>query len=151
FLQNSESTTLAGISFTRLSLEDRFLLQVLHFYRHASRSWIRLSWLYEIAQCMVIHQENQNLWQKIILRAGNSTASRRLFALVLELIRRLFQSPIPHCLNVWSNAAMTTSLSVWLNQFSVEWALTDWPGGLTNLFLTQDFIPDKASRSLYLR
>jgi len=151
FLAHSEPATLARISFSRLSLEDRFLLQVLHFYRHASRSWIRLSWLFEIAHCLTAHSSNQDLWRRAILRAGNSSIARRIFALVLGLTQRLFQCPISHSLSVWSNSAMTTSLSTWLDHFSVQWAITDWPGGLTNIFLMQDFIPEQNSRNQYLR
>jgi hypothetical protein len=46
---------------------------------------------------------------------------------------------------------MTASLRVWLEHFSENWALTDWPGSLSNLFVATDFIADSGLRNEYLK
>ena len=51
-LQHAEPAVLHSVHFYSLSLEDKFLMQVLHLFRHSFRSWIRLSWLLEIATCI---------------------------------------------------------------------------------------------------
>ena len=77
--------TILDVHFFALSLPDRFLTQVLHAFRHASRSWLRLSWLLEIAHCLELHRENKSLWRSVIERAGNGLLTRRAFALTLSL------------------------------------------------------------------
>jgi len=150
-LANSESMMLQGVPFWGLSLEDRFLLQVLHVYRHCSRSWIRLSWLFEIGRFLAVHCDNQELWSRIIVRAGQSSSTKRIFAFVLGLTQRLFRCAVPGSLNAWSSAAVTRSLLAWLDHFSVQWATCDWPGSLTNILLAQDFVLDRKLRKQYLR
>jgi hypothetical protein len=73
------------------------------------------------------------------------------FAFVLGIANRLFGSPIPSQIVSWTSDAMPFSLSVWLDHFAVDWAISDWPGSLNNLFLTDLFIPDRAKRFEYVR
>jgi hypothetical protein len=46
---------------------------------------------------------------------------------------------------------MTPPLRAWLDHFALDWAISDWPGSLNNLFLTQEFIPDQKLRMNYWR
>jgi hypothetical protein len=150
-LARAQSQTLDGVEFLALSLEDKFLLQVLHAYRHSSRSWVRLSWLLEIARFLDNHGEDQALWNCVVERAGHAPLTKRIFAFVLGLVCRLFQSAIPPRIQSWTAAELTMSLQTWLNQFAVEWALSDWPGSLNNMLLAAEFIPDRKLRRQYLR
>jgi hypothetical protein len=142
---------LAGIDFYGLSLELRFLGQVLHAFRHSFRSWLRLSWLLEIGHCMEIHHADHSLWVRLLEAAGNSLLIKRVFAFILTLTHRLFGDRIPGLLAEWSAEAMTPTMLLWLERFSGGWALADWPGSLSNLFLAPDFIPDSRLRRDYLR
>ncbi len=142
--------TILDVHFFALSLPDRFLTQVLHAFRHASRSWLRLSWLLEIAHCLELHRENESLWRSVIERAGNGLLTRRAFALTLSLCNRLYQCPIPSHLHSWFADSITPSLRAWLDHFSMNWALADWPGNLTNLLLAGDFISDARLRHRYI-
>jgi len=142
--------TVHSVHFFALSLPDRFLTQVLHAFRHSSRAWLRLSWLLEIARCVELHRENEPLWQRVVERAGNSLLTRRAFAFILFLSNRLFHSRIPTSLLSWIADAITPSLNAWLDHFSVDWALSDWPGNLSNILLARDFIPDATLRTRYL-
>jgi hypothetical protein len=47
--------------------------------------------------------------------------------------------------------AMTSSLRTWLDHFAYDWATSDWPGSLNNLFLTAEFVPDPRLRRQYWR
>ena len=134
-----------------LSLADKFLVQTLHAFRHSFRSWIRLSWLLEISRCMVLHRNDRALWDRVILRAGETLPVRRAIALILRLTHRLFASPIPPQMKAWSRDAVTPAMYAWLEKFSVTWAVADWPGSLSNLFLAKDFIPDRKLRIEYLQ
>jgi len=149
-LQRVQTQFLYDVEFFSLSLEDKFLLQVLHAFRHASRSWLRVSWLLEIARFLQKHKESARLWSLLIERAGDSGLTRRVFALVLGLVHRLFHSPVPQPLRTWVAGATSASLEAWLEHFALEWSLSDWPGSLNNLFLADEFIPDPARRRQYL-
>ncbi|MGA2809760.1 MAG: nucleotidyltransferase family protein [Candidatus Acidiferrum sp.] len=150
-LARTQAQKISDVSFFGLSLEDKFLVQIHHAFRHSFRSWIRLSWLLEIGRCVALHRDNPKLWDRVILRAGDTLAVKRAVALVLYLTQRLFRSPIPPQLKTWWRGAVTPSMLAWLNDFSVPWALADWPGSLSNLFLAKDFIPDRKLRLKYLQ
>ncbi len=147
---HAEPLTLCGVNFHAVSLADRFLGQVLHAFRHSFRSWIRLSWLMEIGRCMDLHGENEDLWGRVVERAGDRLLSKRVFAFVLSLTNRLFRYRIPWQLRSWAAEGMRPSLRAWLDHFSVRWAIADWPGNLGNLFLAPEFIPDRKLRRQYV-
>jgi hypothetical protein len=140
-----------GLECLSLSLEDKFLVQVLHAFRHSFRSWMRISWLLEIGRCMENHQGEDTLWRRVIHRAGSSRLNKSIFAFLLGLIDRLFHTPIPSTLRRWTENAMTVSLRAWLDEFGVNWAISDWPGSLNNLFLASEFVPDANLRKQYWR
>ncbi len=140
-----------GVEYLGLPLEDKFLLHVLHAFRHSFRSWMRVSWLLEIAYCTEKHRRDLSLWNRVIERAGPTRPTKTIFAFVLGLVERLFRSPIPSPLRAWTAEAMTLSLRTWLDHFAFDWAISDWPGSLDNLFLTAEFIPDPKLRMQYWR
>jgi Uncharacterised nucleotidyltransferase len=140
-----------GVEFLSLSLEDKFLLHVLHAFRHSFRSWVRVSWLLEISNCIANHQQDEAFWYRVVGRAGDARLTKSIFTLILGLVNRLFQSPIPPPIKDWTADATTPSLRAWLDYFALEWAISDWPGSLNNLFLIKEFIPDRSLRMRYLR
>lgn len=150
-LERAKPCQLQGIACRRLTLEDRFLFQVLHVFRHALRSWVRVSWLFEIARCLEIHQADAELWKRVVGRAGDESLMKSAFAYVLGLCQRMFQTPIPAPLGLWTAPTVTAPLRTWLDQFAVDWALADWPGSLDNLLLTAELIPNGAQRIEYWR
>ena len=150
-LRQARPQTIYGVEHLSLCLEDKFLLQVLHAFRHSFRAWIRVSWLLEIARCMENHRENAVLWNRVIDRAGSDPLTKRVFAFVLGLVARLFHNPIPSPLHSWMDEAMTLSLRTWLDHFAIDWASSDWPGSLNNIFLAAEFIPDGRLRKQYWR
>ncbi len=148
-LKHAVPLNLCGVTFQGLPIADRFLAQVFHAFRHAFRSWLRLSWLFEIGRFMELHRDNQALWARIVERTDNSHLAKRIFAFILSLARRLFQSRMPLSVQSWMSEGMTPSLAAWLDYFSVDWAVSDWPGSLSNLFLASEFIEDGKDRMQY--
>ena len=140
-----------GIDFLALSLADKFILQVFHAFRHSFRSWIRPSWLLEIGRFMQLRQDDTALWTRVIERAGSTGLTKCIFAFVLELVTRLFRMPIPAPLQDWTKETTSLAVRVWLDGFAVDWAISDWPGSLTNLLLAAEFIPERSLRIQYCR
>jgi hypothetical protein len=150
-LEFARPQNILGVDYLTLSLADKFLVQVLHVFWHSFRSWIRVSWLLETAMFINNHRENLPVWTRIIQRAGSANLTKSIFAFVLGLVSRLFNTPAPSCLASWTATAMTPSLRTWLDSFAIDWAISDWPGSLSNLFLTAEFIPEPDLRLLYWR
>jgi hypothetical protein len=150
-IEHARAFSTSPISWLSLSLEDKFLLQVLHAFRHAMRFWVRVSWLLEIGRCMENHRRDEDLWNRVIRRSGSSRLNKSVFAFVLGLVNRLFHVPVPAPLRSWTEEAMTVSLRAWLDHFGADWAISDWPGSLNNLFLASEFIPEPNLRRQYLR
>jgi len=150
-LEHAHIQSVYGIDFLALSLADKFILQVFHAFRHSFRSWIRPSWLLEIGRCMEQHQDDIALWTSIIERAGHTRLTRDIFAFVLELVTRLFRMPVPAPLRYWTKETPSLAVRTWLDAFGVDWAISDWPGSLTNLFLAAEFIPERSLRLQYCR
>jgi hypothetical protein len=150
-LKNAQRQCVNGVEFLSLSLEDKFLLQVLHAFRHSFRSWVRVSWLLEISNCIANRQQDDAFWYGVVGRTGDARLAKSIFAFILGLVHRLFQSPIPSPIKAWTADATTPSLRAWLDYFALDWAISDWPGSLNNLFLIQEFIPDRRLRMRYLR
>jgi hypothetical protein len=150
-LEKAQHQYILGADFLSLSLEDKFLLQVLHAFHHSFRSWVRASWFFEIAKCLEKHQDNVTLWNGVTKRAGSTKLMKSVFSFVLGLAERLFHCPIPSSLHSWKKESTTLSLTAWLDHFSLDWAISDWPGSLNNLFLAAEFIPDPDLRMQYLR
>jgi hypothetical protein len=150
-LKKAERQCVNGVVFLSLSLEDKFLLQVLHAFRHSFRSWVRLSWLLEISNCIANHQQDEAFWHRLIGRTSEASLAKSIFAFILGLVSRLFRTPLPSPIESWMADAMTVSLRVWLDYFALDWAVSDWPGSLSNLFLAEEFIPDRRLRMRYWR
>lgn len=149
-LQQARVQSVYGIDVIALSLADKFILQVFHVFKHAFRSWIRPSWLLEIGRCMELHQHDTALWTRVIERAGDTILTKYIFVFVLELVARLYRTPIPVQFRCWTRGIPSPAIHAWLDAFAVDWAISDWPGSLTNLFLAAEFIPDRKLRIQFL-
>jgi len=148
-LRQAHIQSIYGIDFLGLSLADKFMLQVFHAFKHSFRSWIRPSWLLEIGRCMELHQDDAALWTRIIERTGGARLTRDIFAFVLGMVTRLFRTPIPAPFRRWTTETTSLAIRTWLDAFAMDWALSDWPGSLTNLFVAGEFIPERKLRIQY--
>jgi len=148
-VKHAEVHVFEGEKGLELSLEDKFLLHVLHAYRHSLRSWVRLSWILEICRFLDFHRDEEALWNRITGRAGDSRAMKRAFAFVLGLAGRVFHAPLPRPMRAWMSEAMSVRLEVWLGNFGLGWALSDWPGSLNNVLVASELIDDSGLQRAY--
>ena len=150
-LSRAECRTLEGTKVWCLPLADSFLNQVLHVFRHSMRSWIRLSWLLELGRCIDLHRADTRLWDGVREGAGESELLKKVFAFVLGLVNRVFEVRMPSILERWTGGTNTAALEAWIGRFGLDWATTDWPGSLKNLFIAEEFIHDPGLRMQYYR
>jgi Uncharacterised nucleotidyltransferase len=150
-LEQAHVQSILGVDSFSLSLADKFILQVFHVFKHSFRSWVRPSWLLEIARCMELHHDDDAVWTRVVKRTGSARLTKSVFAFVLGLAASLFRTPIPRPLQCWTTDATSLAVRTWLDAFAVDWALSDWPGSLTNLFLAREFVPERKLRIQYCR
>jgi hypothetical protein len=150
-VKRAEVRILEGEKGLELSLEDKFLLHVLHIYRHSLRSWARLSWIQELCRFLDLHGTEEALWNRIAARAGDSRAMKNAFAFVLGLAERVFDRPLPGGMRAWISEALGGPLEVWLDNFGLQWALSDWPGSLSNVLIARELIGDSGIERAYWR
>ena len=73
------------------------------------------------------------------------------FAFVLGLAERVFHRPLPGRMRAWMSEALRGPLEVWLDNFGCEWALSDWPGSLSNVLIASELIGDSGMQGTYWR
>jgi Uncharacterised nucleotidyltransferase len=139
-----------GVRLACLSIEDTFVAQILHAFRHLLGSWIRVAWLFEIHSFIVRHAENEPLWSEINERTTADPELRNAFGLVLQLTNQLFPSPIPNVMREWCIDPLPGPLSQWVAEFGTRWALSDLSGSKLSLLVHREFIKDAVSRRSYV-
>jgi hypothetical protein len=149
-LERTRGRKLRDIGFSSLSAEDMFLVQVLHAFSHLLGSWVRVSWLWEIHCFLQTHLDDEELWQRIIMRAADDPTSRKAIGLVLCLTTRLFGGPIPEALNDWCVETLPERVDTWVRHFGTQWALSELGGSKVTLFIHEEFLNDASQWKSYL-
>lgn len=113
-------------SFHAQTDEDAFLLQVLHACRHLFTQWIRVSHLFEIAYFLNRRSSDNQLWDKISERIGQSRIVREFVIIIAEIASRLFAVPLPPLLQAWEPSIPRKPL-IWIEHYAMDWALGELP------------------------
>lgn len=150
YLARCQIHEINGISFPCLSLEDMFLAQILHAFRHLLGSWIRVAWLFEIHSFIGRHVEDASLWLEVKARSSAHPEIRNVFGLMLGLTNELFLSPIPKVIWDWCVEPLPTPLKRWVSEFGMRWVLSDLTGSKLSLLVHMEFIQDARARRSYL-
>src|SRR5205823_14227207 len=115
-LSRVRSKQIDDLSFSILAADDMFGLQVLHAFSHFLGSWVRLSWLLEIASFLDVHQHNDALWHSVVERqqdaaVGSASFNRKAFGLILSLTQEIFprSRPLPSALHNWCMQSLPLS------------------------------------------
>lgn len=149
-MEDAQQRRLGGVTFHSLSMEDAFLLQTLHAFKHTQRSWLRLSWLLEIDHFIRLHKEDSGLWSRIRERAGNSTRTHQAVAFVIVLTHTIFRGPLPRAVEAFCMPSLSEPIRTWVQQFGLRWAVADHPGSLLNLMVNREFISDPSLKKQYV-
>jgi Uncharacterised nucleotidyltransferase len=149
-LQRAQPITLHAIPIPALSLDDRFTLQVMHAFKHLLGSWVRLSWLLEIARFIDVHHDDEDLWHSVALRSSGNLTVRNAFGLIISLTQALFRRPIPCTLEEWCLRPRPDRITTWVNEFGFEWALSGLDGAKLTLFVHREFFDDASAWTSYL-
>jgi hypothetical protein len=148
--EQAEIHTLGSVSFRRLSLPHAFLYQVLHVFRHFLGSWARPLWLYEIANFIDRHRDDDALWQRVRMDVLGDSKLAKAASLVLLTTNELFGCSIPTALESICTLPENSPIRLWIRHYARRWILTDMPGNKLNLLLQREFFPDRGEWRRYL-
>ena len=136
------------LNFPVLAADDMFALQVYHAFSHFLGSWVRLSWLLEIAYFLEVHHQDHLLWHSVVEREqdvakvkGNSF-NRDAFGLILSITQEIFpiSSPLPPTLHDWCVQSLPIPIRAWIQQFGRRFAHADLNGSKLSLFVYREFV-----------
>ncbi|HJT00846.1 MAG TPA: nucleotidyltransferase family protein [Terriglobales bacterium] len=133
----------SGLVFPVLAPEDRFIHQCMHVLSHTLQFWIRLAWLYEIANFLGRPSTDAAFWRLVEKRIGNREYIAKAVHLVTLLAARIFSidTPVPR-------AGDYPFLELWINEYGSRWAPHDLPGSKLSLFLFPEFMNQAKWRRL---
>jgi len=149
-LDRVQSASLCGIDFPILAPDDAFSLQILHTLSHFLGSWIRLSWLIEIANFLNAHRQDNALWRSVIARQNSHGTNREAFGLILALTNSLLSTKIPEALDAWCLQPLPIPIAAWVTQFSQRFAAADLHGTKLTVFVHREFFHDRRAWRAYL-
>jgi hypothetical protein len=161
-LASIQHKTLGTVVFPALADDKAFSLQVLHCFSHLLGSWVRLSWLFEIANFLDLHHDNAPVWHSVVQRqtenqaatpnaATEPFANREAFGLILTLTQSLFAARIPQPLADWCLMPLPAPIAAWVAQFGRRFAYADLNGSKLTLLVHRHFFQDRRAWPAYLR
>lgn len=142
WVKHLESRAMGGVRYPSLDLPHRFLMQVLHVFRHIP-SWARVSWLYEIARFVERFGNQEEFWRTADSRLRDHKV-RRACGVVCSLVARAFGTRFPGIIQEqWIDRLLEPQVS-WIKQHAELWMLSDFEtASKTGLLLHRDFAGSK--------
>jgi putative nucleotidyltransferase-like protein len=118
---------IASIRYPSLDLPYRFVVQVLHAFRHIP-SWARVAWLYEIAYFAEHFEDDNELWRKIdALVAGEK--ERNACGIVCTIVADTFGASFPTSIQEKWIEPLPSRYLLWMKDHAERWMLSDFLSG----------------------
>lgn len=146
FLERAVNKQWNGLTFPALCEEDAFVLQILHTCQHLFTLWIRMSSLFEIGFFLHQRADDTEFWNRTAQGIGETPILRELTVVVVELVSRLFTTPLPAIFRAWAVNIRPES-RVWIEHYARRCAFSElafyqfrlFPTVKLVLFLQQQF------------
>jgi Uncharacterised nucleotidyltransferase len=147
-----------GLTFPALDDTDAFLLQTQHVMSHVLTYWVKMSWLFEIANFLDQRRSDTVFWSLIERRVREVSGFEDFMAFAIGLTAKVFDAPIPPVAANWI-ACLRPAAKLWLDRYARSWAFEDNPLHVSSpfpraklvLFLHQAYIQDPVTRGQVLR
>ncbi len=133
----------SGLVFPVLAPEDRFIHQCIHVLSHTLQFWIRLAWLYEIANFLQRSSTDSAFWRLVERRIIGREYVAKAIHFVSLLAARMFGVNTPAF-----RPGDYPSFELWINEYGRRWAMHDLPGSKLSLFLFPQFMNEEQWRKL---
>lgn len=124
-------------SYPALSVEDMFLAQAQHIFRHVRSEWIRISWLLEFKQFMMSRRSDANFWQSIRTVIERDKDSALALGAATRLAGSAFGELPVDQLAGSAVGQLPSPVALWLEHFGDSVLFADFPGSKLYLILEQ--------------
>jgi hypothetical protein len=140
---------LMSVQFRTLPLEHLLLVELLHVFRHLLGSWIRASWLYEIARFLNGSEATSEVASRM-LSAIPSPNTAHACAVALAMAGTVFRCAIPGVLQQELILKMPESSRRWVHNYAERYLLVGLSGSKLGLLLERAFAPTPQAWRLHL-
>jgi hypothetical protein len=145
WISHVEWKKLESVRFPVLDQPYRILGQLLHAFRHILHGWLRLGWLLEIDQVLKKCRQDTALWARVEGLMLGDLRVREACGVVLAMTHTAFGTDLPEFIEKRWVAPLRNSLVLWVNNFGLEWMLSDFPGSRSSLLLHREFADSTAA------
>ncbi len=114
---------IGNVQYPSLDLPHRFVLQVLHVFRHLS-GWARLAWLYEIAYFTKRFEQDVELWRDIDSLVSNEKV-RNACGVVCSIVSEAFATDFPEPVQQNWIGSLSKGQSAWIKSHAEGWMFAD--------------------------
>ena len=142
-LDSRRSRTWQGLQFWALSPEDALVFQVLHAFRHILRNWCRLCLFHDLAYFLAHSPSDAAFWERFGRRISGRAPLPEIAGVILSLAAKLFQARIPAPLRALTTDKLPAPLSLWVERYGPESAISNFLENKYSLFLHHEFIRDR--------
>ncbi|MGH9326461.1 MAG: nucleotidyltransferase domain-containing protein [Terriglobia bacterium] len=128
-----------------LSGEDELIFQGLHVFRHILRNWCRLCSLCDIAYFLEHRTHDFAFWSRLIARLDHNQRVAEILGVVFLLASKLFGGTLPARVSAEIVGNLPRPLTLWVERYGEESALSNFSNNKFSLFLHREFIEDIAA------
>lgn len=132
-LERTKAQRWNDLSFPALTVEDAFVLQVLHACQHLFTYWIRMSNLFEIGFFLNQRASDSRLWERLGERVGHNLMLREFTVVITEMVSDLFGVPLPALVRTWSRE-IRPATRIWIENYARKCAFCHIPAHQFRLF-----------------
>lgn len=134
----------SSIRYYALSREDELIFQVLHVFRHILRNWCRLCSLLDIAHFLECNAADSDFWNRFLAQIDRKQSLTDIVGVVFLLAATVFGATIPDPVLAQVIAKLRPPLTLWVERYGRDSALSNFSNNKFSLFLHREFIDDKA-------
>ena len=134
-----------GFIFQGLNESDKFIAQSIHLYEHLRSEWTRLSWVLEYWNYVSLRKKDNDFWSEVRDRTKNDRNVAIAIGVSLKVARKAFGIERIHELDDWTTEVLPTKVNQWIERYSNDILLVEFPGSKLYLLLDDRTQPRKES------
>jgi hypothetical protein len=133
--QRREWVEYGEFSLPVLGRVERFMAQAKHVLKHLRGEWTRLSWLLEFRHSVLHWKDDVGFWREVRERAAKEKEAGAAIGAAIVLATMAFGEFASEDLTCWTVDALDAHTRMWLDRYSRDVILAEFPG--TKLYLLQ--------------
>jgi hypothetical protein len=142
-LSRAQSQVWQGFTFPALCESDKFLAQASHLFRHLRSEWTRLAWVLEYRNYIHARCRDDTFWREVRERTAEDEAAAIAIGMASRIATKAFGDYEVPALDSWSSKVLPERFNLWIETYSKEVLLADFPGSKLYLLLDEGSNPQR--------